>query len=123
MANRSSAVWARESRRYTSSGRCRPSLRSSTAAMACLAISPVIRKARFQVSRTMPSPPSSMRKDALDLLHHFLSLMTIERGTQSGMSTWRKRLYIGLSHNAASPAANSGLPVERTVVMGSRVEL
>ena len=48
--------------------------------------------------------------------------MTIERGTQSGMTTWRKRLYIGLSH-AASPAANSGLPVERTVVMGSRVEL
>jgi KUP system potassium uptake protein len=54
---------------------------------------------------------------------YFLSRMTIERGTHSGMSTWRKRLFIGLSHNAASPAANFALPVERTVVMGSRVEL
>ncbi|MCE3555250.1 potassium transporter Kup [Pseudonocardia sp. RS11V-5] len=58
-----------------------------------------------------------------DLASYFLSRMTIERGTQSGMSTWRKRLFIGLSHNAATPAANFKLPVGRTVVMGSRVEL
>jgi KUP system potassium uptake protein len=58
-----------------------------------------------------------------DVASYFLSRMTIERGTQPGMSTWRKRLFIGLSHNAASPAAYFRLPVERTVVMGSRVEL
>jgi hypothetical protein len=28
-----------------------------------------------------------------------------------------------MSHNAATPAAYFGLPVERTVVMGTRVEL
>jgi KUP system potassium uptake protein len=39
------------------------------------------------------------------------------------MSAWRKRLFIGLSHNAANPAASFHLPVERTVVMGSRIEL
>jgi KUP system potassium uptake protein len=58
-----------------------------------------------------------------DVALYFLSRMTIERGIQPGMSTWRKRLFIGLSHNAASPATNFRLPVERTVVMGSRVEL
>jgi hypothetical protein len=51
----------------------------------------------------------------------FLSRMTIERGAQPGMSTGRKRLFIGLSHNAALPAAYFWLPVDGGD--GSRVEL
>jgi KUP system potassium uptake protein len=39
------------------------------------------------------------------------------------MAPWRKRLFIGLAHNAATPAAYFKLPDNRTVVMGSRVEL
>ncbi len=58
-----------------------------------------------------------------DTASYFLSRMTIERGHQSGMSGWRKRLFIGLSHNAANPAAYFCLPVDRTVIMGSRIEL
>jgi KUP system potassium uptake protein len=58
-----------------------------------------------------------------DEASYFLSRMTIERGRQAGMSTWRKRMFIGLAHNAANPAAYFGLPVDRTVIMGSRVEL
>ena len=54
---------------------------------------------------------------------YFLSRITIERGRAPGMSTWRKRLFIGLSHNAASLATYFHLPVDRTVVMGSRIEL
>jgi KUP system potassium uptake protein len=54
---------------------------------------------------------------------YYLSRMTIERGSQPGMSTWRKRLFIGLAHNAANPALDFHLPVDRTVVMGSRIEL
>ena len=54
---------------------------------------------------------------------YFLSRITIERGKAPGMATWRKRLFIGLSHNAASPAAYFRLPEERTVVMGSRIDL
>ena len=49
--------------------------------------------------------------------------MTIERGRQPGMNTWRKRIFIGLAHNAANPAAYFGLPLDRTVIMGSSVEL
>jgi KUP system potassium uptake protein len=58
-----------------------------------------------------------------DTASYFLSRMTIERGRQPGMSAWRKRMFIGLSHNAANPAAYFCLPVDRTVVMGSRIEL
>ena len=58
-----------------------------------------------------------------DTALYFLSRITIERGPQPGMSTWRKRLFIGLAHNAATPAAYFKLPLDRTVVMGSRIEL
>ena len=54
---------------------------------------------------------------------YYLSRIIIERGHAPGMSTWRKRLFIGLSHNAANPALDFRLPVDRTVVMGSPIEL
>ena len=73
-----------------------------------------------------PRRPSGL-SDELDIdpdaASYFLSRMTIERGRQPGMSGWRKRMFIGLSHNAANPAAYFCLPVDRTVVMGSRIEL
>jgi KUP system potassium uptake protein len=60
----------------------------------------------------------------------FLSRINIERvdpddpvPKDERMARWRKRLFIGLSHNAASPAAYFCLPTDRTVVMASRVEL
>jgi KUP system potassium uptake protein len=58
-----------------------------------------------------------------DTAFYFLSRITIERGRTDGLPTWQKRLFISMSHNAATPAAYFGLPVERTVVMGTRVEL
>jgi KUP system potassium uptake protein len=54
---------------------------------------------------------------------YFLSRLTITRGDQGGMATWRKRLFIGLAHNAANPSINFGLPIDRTVVMGGHLEL
>ncbi|MCW0213578.1 MAG: potassium transporter Kup [Pseudonocardia sp.] len=54
---------------------------------------------------------------------YFLSRVTIERGAQPGMASWRKRVFIGLAHNAATPATYFRLPVDRTVVMGSRIEI
>ena len=58
-----------------------------------------------------------------DAAFYYLSRITIERGSDPGMATWRKRLFIGLSHNAASPAVDFQLPADRTVVMGSRINL
>jgi KUP system potassium uptake protein len=58
-----------------------------------------------------------------DEASYFLSRISIVRSKRPGMSSWRKRLFIGLAHNAATPAAYFHLPEERTVVMGSHVEL
>jgi KUP system potassium uptake protein len=60
--------------------------------------------------------------DPADALY-FLSRLSIQRGDKDGMARWRKRLFIGLAHNAASPAANFCLPEDRTVVMGAHLEL
>jgi KUP system potassium uptake protein len=40
-----------------------------------------------------------------------------------GMAAWRKKLFVGLAHNAADPAARFLLPAQRTVTMGSDVEI
>jgi KUP system potassium uptake protein len=58
-----------------------------------------------------------------DEASYFLSRITIERGDGNEMITWRKRLFIGMAHNAATPAAYFCLPDDRTVVMASRLEL
>jgi len=58
-----------------------------------------------------------------DDAYYFLSRLTIQPGTAEGMAGWRKRLFIGLAHNAANPAANFNLPIDRTVVMGAHLEL
>jgi len=58
-----------------------------------------------------------------DTAFYFLSRITIEPGQAGDMPTWQKRLFIGLAHNAASPATYFRLPVDRTVVMGTRIEL
>jgi KUP system potassium uptake protein len=39
------------------------------------------------------------------------------------MATWRKRLFIGLARNAANPANNFCLPIDRVIVMGAHLEL
>ena len=39
------------------------------------------------------------------------------------MATWRKRLFIGLAHNAANPAESFCLPEDRTIVMGAHIDL
>jgi KUP system potassium uptake protein len=54
---------------------------------------------------------------------YFISRLTITRGDADGLATWRKRIFIGLAHNAANPAHNFCLPLDRTVVMGSHLDL
>jgi KUP system potassium uptake protein len=58
-----------------------------------------------------------------DTAFYFLSRISIELGDDPCMHGWRKRLFIGLAHNAANPALYFKLPMDRTVVMGSRIEL
>jgi KUP system potassium uptake protein len=53
----------------------------------------------------------------------FVSKGSIRRTRAKGMAPWRKLLFLRLAHNAADPAAYFGLPVDRTVTMGSPVEV
>jgi KUP system potassium uptake protein len=53
----------------------------------------------------------------------FLSRGTLQRSSRPGMVRWRKALFIALAHNAADPTAIFGLPRDRTVTMGSDIEV
>ena len=53
----------------------------------------------------------------------FLSTIAIRPGTTPGMSQWRKRLFIATAQITADAAEYFRLPRERTVIMGSRIEL
>jgi KUP system potassium uptake protein len=61
----------------------------------------------------------------LDLEHafYFVSRMTIVPSTRPGMSRWRKRLFIAMARNAASPVGHFGLPSDRTVITGYQVSM
>ncbi len=58
-----------------------------------------------------------------DTASYFLSRATLTPTRAPGMQRWRKMLFIGMAHNAADPSTRFGLPPDRTVVMGSQVEL
>lgn len=80
-----------------------------------------------------PNVPATLRLAAqqhllegrVDLDHacYFLSQITIVQTDAPGMSTWRKKLFLTMAHNAASPAGYFGLPDDRTMTMGERIDL
>jgi KUP system potassium uptake protein len=53
---------------------------------------------------------------------YFLSRSTIRMTDASGMSRWRKRLF-AVGHKVADPVDYFGLPLERTILMGSQIPL
>jgi KUP system potassium uptake protein len=53
----------------------------------------------------------------------FISRGAIRRTRAPGMARWRKALFVTLAHNASDPAAYFGLPGDRTVTMGSDVDV
>jgi KUP system potassium uptake protein len=54
---------------------------------------------------------------------YFLSQITIVPTRASGMNRWRKRLFLVLARNAATPVVYFRLPDDRTVTVGERVAL
>ena len=54
---------------------------------------------------------------------YFLSKIQLMRGPAPTMATWRKRLFIATSYITADAAEYFGLSRDRTVIMGSRIEL
>ena len=60
---------------------------------------------------------------AVDDASFFLSKLELTIGSAPTMAPWRKRLFIATSYLAADPAEYFGLPRDRTVIMGSRIEV
>jgi KUP system potassium uptake protein len=59
----------------------------------------------------------------VDQASYFLSQITIVPTDEPSMSGWRKRLFLTMAHNAANAGGYFGLPDDRTVTMGERIEL
>ncbi|WP_240431051.1 potassium transporter Kup [Mycobacterium kyogaense] len=61
----------------------------------------------------------------LDLANatYFLSKLELCEGDRPSMARWRKRLFIATSYITSDAAAYFGLPLDRTVVIGSRLEV
>jgi KUP system potassium uptake protein len=58
-----------------------------------------------------------------DMVSYFLSTIEVRMGNSPGMSRWRKRLFVATARLTADAAEYFKLPRERTVIMGSRIEL
>jgi KUP system potassium uptake protein len=59
----------------------------------------------------------------LDQASYFLSTIELRLGKQPTMAPWRKRLFIATSYITADAAEHFGLPRDRTVIMGSHIEI
>ncbi|MFC0110189.1 potassium transporter Kup [Kibdelosporangium aridum] len=59
----------------------------------------------------------------LDQVSYFLSKIELQRGDAPTMAPWRKRLFIATSYIAADAAEHFALPRNRTVIMGSHIDV
>jgi KUP system potassium uptake protein len=60
---------------------------------------------------------------ALDDASYFISKIELKKGPAPTMAPWRKRLFIATSYITADAAEFLGLPRDRTVIMGSRIDV
>ena len=59
----------------------------------------------------------------VDNARYFLSKLELCAGNSHNMAEWRKRLFIATSYITADAAAYFKLPLDRTVIIGSRIEI
>jgi KUP system potassium uptake protein len=59
----------------------------------------------------------------LDGASYYLSKIELQCGPAPTLARWRKRLFIATSHITADAAEHFGLPRDRTVIMGSHIEV
>jgi KUP system potassium uptake protein len=71
----------------------------------------------------MLDPAQTEGQLQLDEASYFLSKIELRRGTAPTMAPWRKRLFVATSYITADAAEHFGLPRDRTVIMGSHIEV
>ncbi|WP_137144937.1 potassium transporter Kup [Mycolicibacterium sp. CR10] len=80
---------------------------------------------RANVPRALRLLDTEQTEGTLDLERatFFLSKLELCQGDTPTMAAWRKRLFIATSHITADAAAYFGLPLDRTVIIGSRLQI
>jgi KUP system potassium uptake protein len=73
----------------------------------------------------IPLIDATGQEGRLDVGHatYFLSTIEVRAGDAPGMSRWRKRLFVATTRLTADAAEYFRLPRDRTVIMGSRIEV
>ena len=59
----------------------------------------------------------------LDTASYFISKIELTKGPEPTMAPWRKHLFIATSYITADAAEFLGLPRDRTVIMGSKIDV
>jgi KUP system potassium uptake protein len=84
----------------------------------------------YQETNSVPDALALARKRGLlprnlnlEEASYFLSRITIATTNDPGMARWRKKIFVAMARNAASPIEHFGLPVDRTVAMGSQINV
>jgi KUP system potassium uptake protein len=87
----------------------------------------VVVRVGYRERQNVPEALTTARKQGLlernlDLEHasYFVSDITITKTNAPGMQPWRKQLFVIMARNATSPIEHFGLPIERTVMIGSQ---
>jgi KUP system potassium uptake protein len=60
---------------------------------------------------------------SVDDATYYLSKLELTPGSANTMAPWRKRLFIATSHITADAAGHFALPLDRTVIIGARIEV
>jgi KUP system potassium uptake protein len=68
-------------------------------------------------------PAQTEGRMELDRASYFISKIELRRGDRRTMAAWRKRLFIATSYITADAAEHFALPGDRTVIMGSHVDV
>jgi len=78
----------------------------------------------LDVPVTLRAAAERLEREAdFDNVSYFLSRISIIATDAPGMVQWRKKLFVAIARNSASPVPYFHLPDDRTVVMASHVEL
>jgi KUP system potassium uptake protein len=78
----------------------------------------------IDIPRTLHLAAKQLERDIdHENVTYFVSRITIVPTDADGMARWRKKLFTLIARNAANPVPYFGLPDDRTVVMGSHIEL
>ncbi len=91
-----------------------------------------LRYVRIRVGyQEVPNVPELLRLARRELLlerhldledaSYFLSRITLAADDDKQMAAWRKKLFVAVARNSTSPIEHFGLPIDRTVSMGSQI--